>query len=89
MSLIIEANKMFKSKSNESCVNRVHRDIQIILENNLKDLNKMTRFIKLDGKIQFRKHVNSKITYAISINIPIISPEKQIPIIIQKFKEPL
>lgn len=51
MSLIIEANKKFKNKSHESCVNQVHRDVQIILENNLKDLNKMTRFIKLDGKI--------------------------------------
>ena len=89
MSLIIEANKMFNNKSNESCVNPVHRDVQTILEINLKDLNKMTKFIKLDGEIQLCKHVNCKMIYAIAINIPIISPEKQIPRIIQKFKEPL
>lgn len=68
MPLIIKANKMFKNKSNESCVDPVHRDVQTILEINLKDLNKMTRFIKLDGEIQLCKHVNSKIIYAIAIS---------------------
>ena len=89
MSLIIEANKMFKNKSNETCVNPVHRHVQTILEINLKDLNKMTRFIKLDGVNQLCKNINSTMIYAIAINIPIISPEKQIPRIIQKSKEPL